>query len=234
MNEQVPSKELARQIRRTAEMSAEIMRDRERTGAWEGAERVARQFDRLAKLATQLESAAPEPEAVQCPTCLEAHEMLTRALIAADNNADGDLLDKIHDAIEVMERAAQPPPAEQENLRGKCTCPNMTSTWHCPICGASEGSSKMSSDEGWRAAYQLTVAGPAGLLAQLESERARRIAAEARLAEPPGALLPGLQRAVEIIESIETPADQYEPYKSRLMDALCDAIHSAATKEAAP
>lgn len=55
-----------------------------------------------------------------------------------------------------------------------------------------------------------------------------------RHAQPPGALLPGLRHAVEIIESIETPADQYEPYKSRLVDALCDAIHSAATKEVKP
>jgi hypothetical protein len=48
---------------------------------------------------------ASPPEVTQCSTCLEAHELLTRALIAADNNADGDLLDKVHDAIEVMERA---------------------------------------------------------------------------------------------------------------------------------
>ncbi len=37
------------EVRRMAEMSAEIMRDRRRTGSWEGAERVAKQFDRIAK-----------------------------------------------------------------------------------------------------------------------------------------------------------------------------------------
>ncbi len=41
-----------RMIRRTAEMSAGIMRDARRTGGWDGAERVARQFDRIAKLAS--------------------------------------------------------------------------------------------------------------------------------------------------------------------------------------
>lgn len=35
-------------VKRMAEMSAGIMRDPRRTGAWEGAERVARQFDRIA------------------------------------------------------------------------------------------------------------------------------------------------------------------------------------------
>lgn len=44
-------REILRQIRRTAEMSANIMRDRRRTGAWDGAEKVARQFDRIAALA---------------------------------------------------------------------------------------------------------------------------------------------------------------------------------------
>lgn len=51
-------KELIYRIRRTAEMSAEIMRDRERTGGWEGAERVARQFDRIAEMAGRLEHTA--------------------------------------------------------------------------------------------------------------------------------------------------------------------------------
>ena len=50
----VPSETL-RRIRRTAEMSAGIMRDAKRTGGWDGAERVARQFERIAELA-----AAPE------------------------------------------------------------------------------------------------------------------------------------------------------------------------------
>lgn len=35
-------------VKRMSEMSASIMRDARRTGAWEGAERVARQFDRIA------------------------------------------------------------------------------------------------------------------------------------------------------------------------------------------
>lgn len=48
------------EIRRTAEMSAEIMRDSRRTGGWEGAERVARQFDRIARKALQHEGARRE------------------------------------------------------------------------------------------------------------------------------------------------------------------------------
>jgi hypothetical protein len=59
---------------------------------------------------------APDPDRVetckecngtgnaQCPQCVEACEMLGRAGIA-----DGDLIDKVGDAIEAMERAAQPP-----------------------------------------------------------------------------------------------------------------------------
>lgn len=76
---------------------------------------------------------ADEPEVVQCPTCLEAHELLTRALIAADNNADGDLLDKVNDAIEVMERAAPPPsPAPTKN---PMECEHATATFQCNDCG---------------------------------------------------------------------------------------------------
>jgi hypothetical protein len=44
-------------------------------------------------------------------------------------------------------------------------------------------------DEGWRALFQRTVSGPAGLAAQLQAERDRRIAAEnalARASQPPG------------------------------------------------
>lgn len=52
-----------------------------------------------------------------------------------------------------------------------------------------------------------------------------------RAAQPPG-LRQGLERAIEIIEGIETPSDYYEPYKTRLVDALCDAVYSASTKEA--
>lgn len=43
--------EVLRRIRRTAEMSASIMRDSRRTGNWKGAEKVARQFDLIARLA---------------------------------------------------------------------------------------------------------------------------------------------------------------------------------------
>lgn len=62
---------------------------------------------------------APEPDRVetckecngtgnaQCPKCVEACEMLGRAGIA-----DGDLIDKVGDAIEAMERPSQPPPPE--------------------------------------------------------------------------------------------------------------------------
>lgn len=51
MDQIAEMREILRQIRRTAEMSASIMRDTRRTGAWEGAEKVARQFDRIATLA---------------------------------------------------------------------------------------------------------------------------------------------------------------------------------------
>jgi hypothetical protein len=51
-------------------------------------------------------SPAHEPETAPCPTCAEACEMLGRAGIS-----DGDLIDKVGDAIETMERAAQPPAA---------------------------------------------------------------------------------------------------------------------------
>ena len=47
-------------IRRTSEMSANIMRDARRTGGWEGSEKTARQFDRLAKYATQAEALTTE------------------------------------------------------------------------------------------------------------------------------------------------------------------------------
>lgn len=42
-------RETLRRIRRTAELSAGIMRDPARTGDWEGAARVADQFDRIAR-----------------------------------------------------------------------------------------------------------------------------------------------------------------------------------------
>jgi hypothetical protein len=71
MNSPTPRnpKEIVRRIKRTCEMSAGIMRDRERTGGWQGAEKVARQFDRLAELASQLESTAQsEPSAARFRT----------------------------------------------------------------------------------------------------------------------------------------------------------------------
>ena len=43
------AREMTRQVYRACEMSAEIMRDARRTGAWEGAERVASAFERQAK-----------------------------------------------------------------------------------------------------------------------------------------------------------------------------------------
>lgn len=45
--------EYLRRIKRTSEMSAGIMRDTERTGEWAGAEKVAKQFDRLAEHASK-------------------------------------------------------------------------------------------------------------------------------------------------------------------------------------
>lgn len=56
----VPREEL-RLAMRAAECSAEIMRDRERTGGWVGAERTARAFDRIAqRLRVTLDLYSPE------------------------------------------------------------------------------------------------------------------------------------------------------------------------------
>ena len=44
-------REVLHRIKRTAEMSEGIMKDRRRTGGWEGAEKVADQFRRIAALA---------------------------------------------------------------------------------------------------------------------------------------------------------------------------------------
>lgn len=116
MSEQVPSNEIVRRIKRTCEMSAGIMRDRERTGGWEGAEKVARQFDRLAELASQLESTAPEPPAEHewplitrikadiVANCFENREW------SAESEDHCATLDLLSEALEVIkERAAQPP-----------------------------------------------------------------------------------------------------------------------------
>jgi len=48
-------RETARIVRRTAELSSNIMRDIKRTGGWSGSERVARQFDRIALRLTETE-----------------------------------------------------------------------------------------------------------------------------------------------------------------------------------
>lgn len=45
---QIDFAEELRCLARTAEMSANIMRDPRRTGGWEGSERVANAFDRMA------------------------------------------------------------------------------------------------------------------------------------------------------------------------------------------
>jgi hypothetical protein len=66
---------------------------------------------------------------------------------------------------------------------------------------------------------------------QLEEDLVTANDPNPRASHEPGALRPGLERAEEIISAIETPADQYEPYKNRLLDALRDAIYSSETKE---
>lgn len=56
----VPREEI-RLAMRSAEASAEIMRDRQRTGNWAGAERTARAFDRIAqRLRQTLDLYSPE------------------------------------------------------------------------------------------------------------------------------------------------------------------------------
>ena len=73
--------ERARRLYRTLEMSAGIMRDRKRTGGWEGAERTANAFDRAAINAREIHEALakrPAPEAREWPT-----PQLTRAIYDA-------------------------------------------------------------------------------------------------------------------------------------------------------
>lgn len=48
------AQETVRRLKRTGEMSAGIMRDARRTGAWEGAEKTARQFERMAESAANI------------------------------------------------------------------------------------------------------------------------------------------------------------------------------------
>lgn len=73
--------EYLRQIKRTSEMSAGIMRDKERTGDWVGAEKVARQFDRLAEKAKAAIAAMPDPTAL----LQQAREALKRNQTALDD-----------------------------------------------------------------------------------------------------------------------------------------------------
>jgi len=55
--------ETLRRLKRTGEMSAAIMRDPRRTGAWEGAERTARAFERMGEFAARaLAKEAPRHE----------------------------------------------------------------------------------------------------------------------------------------------------------------------------
>lgn len=58
----------------------------------------------------------------------------------------------------------------------------------------------------------------------------RQLQSDARAAQPPSALRPGLERAVDIVSAIEAPSDYYEPFKSRLIDALQAAVYSSETK----
>jgi hypothetical protein len=51
-----------------------------------------------------------------------------------------------------------------------------------------------------------------------------------RATQPPGLLRPGLERAIEIVEAIETPSEYYDPYKNRLVNALGEAIWPTETK----
>lgn len=108
------SNELVRQIRRTAEMSAEVMRDRERTGGWEGAERVARQFDRIAKLAGELDSAAHEPGNALLGAAMVRVQHYERALRKVREQCDcnGDLRGvTICDEALYSDSPSQPPGA---------------------------------------------------------------------------------------------------------------------------
>jgi hypothetical protein len=50
-----------------------------------------------------------------------------------------------------------------------------------------------------------------------------------RLSQPPG-LRQGLERAIEIVEAIETPSEYYDSYKNRLINALGEAIWPTETK----
>lgn len=51
-----------------------------------------------------------------------------------------------------------------------------------------------------------------------------------RATQPPGALRPGLEQAITIISAIEAPSEYYEPFKTRLVDALQEAVYSTAAK----
>jgi hypothetical protein len=53
-------RETLRRLKRTGELSAAIMRDTRRTGAWEGAERTARAFERMGEFADRALKGAPD------------------------------------------------------------------------------------------------------------------------------------------------------------------------------
>lgn len=57
-----------RKVKRTAELSAGIMRNAERTGSWEGAEKTARAFDRISVDARAALSAQPSDQE-RCEYC---------------------------------------------------------------------------------------------------------------------------------------------------------------------
>lgn len=58
----VEAERLLHRIERTSDMSANIMRDTRRTGGWDGAEKTARQFDRLRKYAQEAKAALSQPD----------------------------------------------------------------------------------------------------------------------------------------------------------------------------
>jgi hypothetical protein len=66
--------------------------------------------------------------------------------------------------------------------------------------------------------------------AQEGIEAREREIRQLRAAQPPGALRPGLERAIEIVSATETPSEYYDAYRTCLVDALDAAIGSSETK----
>ena len=87
--------ETLRRLYRTAEMSAAIMRDTERTGGWEGAERVARAFDSQWKKAHDAYATALRLEPMRAEL-EKAEQRINSALNQAEVEAEraGDALIK--------------------------------------------------------------------------------------------------------------------------------------------